>query len=82
MTPSDLRRFRAHHGLPQAELARILQISRQGIVEMEMGRRRIPAWLALALAAYEAGLGPYAAPEGAPIPVRVNRRRSDGSASA
>lgn len=74
MTPDDLRVFRVSHKLPQAVLADVLGISRHAIIDMEKGRRAIPLWMGLALAAYEVGLAPYSARGGSKGgPGRVTR---------
>ena len=73
MRPNDLRRFRVLHSLPQGDIANILGVTRQMIVAMESRDRLLPTWVGLALAAYEAGLQPYVAPEGTPLKLRVDR---------
>lgn len=75
MTPDDLRSFRVRHQLPQAQMADILEISRHAVMEWQAGSRPIPAWLGLALAAYDLGLAPYEAPAAFALPSRrrVNR---------
>ena len=64
MTSDDLRSFRIQHNLPQTQLAEVLQISRHTLMGWEAGERLIPAWLGLALAAYDTGLPPYCTPPG------------------
>lgn len=59
MTPEELRAFRFRYGLPQAELAAVLGVSRTTIIALERGRSRPTRLHLLALAAYAAGLSPY-----------------------
>lgn len=63
MTRDDLRAFRALHGLTQQAVAEILGLARGSIIEFEKGRRPLPKWFSLALAAHNAGISPYTAPE-------------------
>jgi len=49
----DLRSWRLNHDLTQAELARILRVSRETLVRWERGRSAIPGTVGWALESVE-----------------------------
>lgn len=59
MERTDLKAFLRQEGMSQAELARQFDLSPNRVTRMLDGRAKIPRSIALACAAFSAGLSPW-----------------------
>jgi transcriptional regulator with XRE-family HTH domain len=53
MQPEQLKEWRARLGLTQVEAAGALRVSAGALTKWEQGRRRVPAWLEVAMRGVE-----------------------------